>query len=185
MRCLHGGNRGFSRVHSLRKTGVLFNRRGSTCRATWSVTWTRYYGSRVARRELSRPGYVKIIAIFASEREAEAALHNPPEYDGPWWHALGERCREISTYVHGAARYARPFSRYSRRPGVIRSNRRCNPSNTANYHRLHWLAAHRIALRQPDKRILDKKTREDASKEIHYMIRSNRTKYINCIYYLL
>lgn len=25
MRCLHGGNRGFSRVHSLRKTGALFN----------------------------------------------------------------------------------------------------------------------------------------------------------------
>lgn len=51
------GNRGFSRVHSLRKTGVLFNtrlyvppeRRGHDIIAR---------GSR--RRELSRRGYVKI-----------------------------------------------------------------------------------------------------------------------------
>lgn len=79
-----GGNRGFSRVHSLHKTGVLFNAGlFSTC--SHGTERRRRHdiiarGSRgFERREYSHDEGNVRIAI----REAGAALHNPPEYDGP------------------------------------------------------------------------------------------------------
>lgn len=67
---------------------------GSMCRAT-----ERGHDI-IARRSRGESSHDEgtLRSRFASEREAGIALHNPPEYDGPWWHAVGERYREISMY---------------------------------------------------------------------------------------
>lgn len=119
MRRLHGGNRGFSRVHSLRKTEALFN-------AGLYVPSVDGHDiiARESRGESSHEGTLR--SRFASERTIP-----PNMMDRDDTRAV-KGAREISTYTAWYG-MVRPFSRHSR-DMTLRANRwRCNSSNVANY----------------------------------------------------
>lgn len=134
MRCLHGGTVAFPACIPYVRPGYCLTP-SSTCRATWSVTWTRYYSSRVARSESSHDeGTLRSRSASEALMPRYTILPNMMDRDDTRSVKGAERLVRMymaprGTFVH--------FRGICEDTAVIRPNSRCNSSNTANY-RIDW-----------------------------------------------